>query len=761
MQQLPLILYDINNSKIAYTSVSKSNCYFIRAFKNFNIEVISGNCSIYSVKNVNSELITLNGQSFSDNNSYTIYLESDCQIKCDDTVYNIFLRLDNVFDVSNEHYLDLLANNRMPSIDELKASVFSENKSELVKRLLIDLKSIIARRGTRSSVEKFFNFVGLAPETIQVFDEYIKPNNDGTFDSTITPNKATDFKSGHYHILYDNYAQTGFDSNNLPIRTLRYEDLEVFFETLKNAIALANKYFTLSEQEITFFGLNYSANMAKFPTVTSNMFKFYEDDVHKFQEDIHIDFIKYIDSETSFPLVRDNIQQQTILAKSEIKIFREIPTSNKEMFLIDEEIFDDTPISDFQDGKIQSAFGTITHVSITAPNKLVKVKIQNPLNELTTINIEEKLATQPLTFKLCNLSNGDFQAIIDVFDDYNIRERYTYKFKITGLANIDFEMVNSSVCNVEQNDITSEIDAPAVTNILDSTNIDNYILQQALVPMNLDEYYKQSNIGNPKYLVNKKQFIIPEINKNFSVNSITESMPVAYIDNWLNILSFKLDAGYSLKIRIENPETNEIDIIDYWMLRDYSVIYDRIFVTVMDIVENPLFPDTLTPFVFITTTETGIDITKFIDFVVIHVDSPSIAVQISTLNTFKNKAIPVNHDFPLFIRPSISLPDFHHYKSDEREIQSTFNRMAGTNHYLKLGDVVVCKFDKNLVVNPSNIMWRVVNSFTDEVLFSTTDETLKFRISEISSFDVYLNFNIGNERQNIIKKSLFSSFKIR
>ena len=31
---------------------------------------------------------------------------------------------------------------------------------------------------------------------------------------------------------------------------------------------------------------------------------------------------------------------------------------------------------------------------------------------------------------------------------------------------------NSSVCNVEQNDITSEIDAPAVTNILDSNNID-------------------------------------------------------------------------------------------------------------------------------------------------------------------------------------------------------------------------------------------------------------------------------------------------
>lgn len=802
MIPLPLYLYNIDNELINRESVSTSNNYFIRSYKNFTIRVIGGICKIYSVElklidGVSTPIAT-ESDSFigeSINSSYTLFLESDAIVECDGIVYQIKLEIDNVINNTNEHYLDLLDNYFLPSYKELEPAMLSGSKRELLKRLLLDFKNIVSKKGTKISIEKFFNFVGFGSEKLNILEEYFHKNPDETITRTINPNKLIDYKNGDYHVLYDNFDEekddNGFktlDNNNLPLRKITLENLEEFFNKLMIAIALANKYFTLQEQEITFFGLNFSANLPKFFSLTGNTSMIWEQDIYNFRKKIVIDLLNYFDSENYIYLVKNTLQKTKEVFRTEIKTYSIKESENQELYFIDREIFDDETITpDIDITKIRRVFGKVLQLDLIIPNCYVEVTITNNINQLCSIKYEK--STQLLKHLHLNFVTtivGTFDVVVDFYDEYNNRERYFYQYEISNnITYVDFNTFNSVkiLDDVTENGLIQDIDSPSEITIPD--NIWNYILPLQQVPDDLSKYYNSSYINTPKlrYLLSNSRYLLPTLNKNFTLSEITDTLLTKYSDTNIEIISVKLTEELKLKklkLRIFDVYDNRVKLIDYTQLPDYSPMHDVLFLTIMDIVESKTLEQV--PYIFITTTESGINIDKLFDFVFVenreYTESeikllPSIYTLPADIYTFDK--LPVNYDFQLFTRKSKLVPDFVYYVSnkireDEPQIilgpkvLSLFPRLVNISKtdvqtfYVKLGDIVCCVINDDTIVNYNNIVWKVYNSFTNELLFETKEFSLKYRIDDNTCYDILLEFIINDEKYRIKKNSLFSSF---
>lgn len=212
----PIILYDINNKVLTNNIISESNSFFIRSYQLFSIEIIETELStnkIVSVKpnpvqNPNELFLFTEGKSLvNENFSYTLFIESNTIIRVTgiDNIsvdYFITYKPDNIIDETNQHYNDLLVNNNLPSYNQLEETIISNNKREVLKRLLLDFKNIINKKGTKTGIVKFMNLIGFTPESITVYDEYL---NLKTNEKTLSPDKTKDIKTGFYHLLYDNW----------------------------------------------------------------------------------------------------------------------------------------------------------------------------------------------------------------------------------------------------------------------------------------------------------------------------------------------------------------------------------------------------------------------------------------------------------------------------------------------------------------------------------------------------------------------------
>ena len=326
----PVILYDIDNNTLPINCISKSNSFFIRSYQKFKIEIIEDNITenkIYSVKqnpnpvDQNDLFLITSAKNFGfENFAYSIFLDSNSIINVTgiDNItrtYYIEYRPENVLTEAQEHYNDLLTNNFLPTFSELEPAIISENKAEIIKRLLLDFKNIVNKKGTKTGITKFLNLIGFNPESIKVYDEYIvnnKNSDDNVVLKTITPNKERDYKSGYYHVLYDNWIvddDEKYTIKNLPKRIINISDVTEFFIKLEKAISLANIYFTLPEQDISFFGLSNSANIEKYLSIAGNTTILNESDFHHFRKHISIDLFN-----------KENIINQKFLVKKNIQI---------------------------------------------------------------------------------------------------------------------------------------------------------------------------------------------------------------------------------------------------------------------------------------------------------------------------------------------------------------------------------------------------------------------------------------------------------
>ena len=86
------------------------------------------------------------------------------------------------------------------------------------------------------------------------------------------------------------------------------------------------------------------------------------------------------------------------------------------------------------------------------------------------------------------------------------------------------------------------------------------------------------------------------------------------------------------------------------------------------------------------------------------------------------------------------------------------NENINTN-ILKLGDVILARLNNDYIVNETNVTWNIFNAFTNELLFTTTDYMLKYRLDDNIIYTITCDFDIDMQHHKIIKTGIFSSFK--
>lgn len=779
----PVILYDIDNNTIPINCIAKSNTFFIRSYQIFSIEIIEDlvtSNKIYSVKQnptplSNDDLFIINnGKLLNNNFGYTVYLESNTIIKVIgiDNIsrfYYITYLPDNILNETQEHYNDLLINNHLPSFEELESALINENKAELLKRLLLDFKNIINKKGTKTGIIKFLNLIGFSPESIKVYDEYLILSNN---QKTLTPNKEKDIKTGYYHVLYDNWIvdeNEKYTIKNLPKRIININDLDEFFIRLERAIALANIYFTLPEQDISFFGLSNSVNIEKYLSIAGNTSILNEADFHHFRKHIIIDLFNKENIINQTFLVKKNIQINNITTNTEIKYYSSdnFPLqNNNDLFLVEQEIYDNNIPSNISQLDIKSLFGNLLHLKINSNNTYCEYIIEEINNPLTKIQSNKFWLTNEIELNIVSKKLGNYKITINIYDIHNNREKYEYYYKIeNNIAYIDFDIYNSkSLIENNENSINQDIDSTWYTTEVN----DNIILPLNDVPLDLIEYFENPT-NFQKYLQNNTRYFLPEINKNLVVANITETIPLKYIDNFLEIIAFKYNDNYTLKLRVINPETLQKEYLDYDDENCYIVNSDKLFITGMNISDSENPEETTTEkYVYISTTEIGINlIPKLFDLVLINNNDSTDILSIYDLpNEFDYRftKIPTNYYFPLFFRNDSFITNYPQSITDENYIivDSIFpklnNIFSGDNYYLKYGDIIVCKINENYITQSSDLLWTIKNSFTNEILFQTNDYSLKYRIKENTIYSIILNLKINGIEYTINKSSVQSSF---
>ena len=813
--KIPLIIYGTNNRPIGHSFVAYRNCVTIWSYMNFDISVVSGECSIARISNKelparkryteNIEWTLEDAENYnlfmgtmftgSDaSNTYVLIVESDCQIKIGDEIYNVTLKLDNEFSAEiddhednnwpQQHYNDLLVNYYLPTWEELEPAIFDMNvpdaKRELIKRMLLDFRWIIRKKGTIESIRLFFKFVNL---NVTILEEYAHKKNNGQISKTTKPNRLTDWKTGDYHVILDNFTQeegyAGYDSKNMPIRKLYIQDFKEFFEKLVVAIALADKYFTLPEQEISFFGIRFSSNAHIYQSIQVWGQRVCEYKPHFWQRDVNIEIHRHYTENVMGFLVRNKRQETTETYMSEVKAVVSDYDATRVLFFVDEEIYDDTSTNN-NIVKYYSFFGNILHLLIDVPyQKYIEIHVENANNPEVNLTYEKRLVgseDEPVTRLMLILSTieiGTYNIRVTVWDLWNNRETYNYVYEISASKHeIDFQTFSSVVIREEQNELTLEPNSPSIRSLF-SQDVINFILNQKDVPDDLSTYYDVVTQPKKELQINEL-YRVPDFNSKWILDESTETLWLEYLDSWIDIATLPYDATKELKLRIYNGDTCQKEIIGYDEITKYlSETSDKIFVTLMDITVYSETGETYTvPHYFITTTSVGLALRTNYDFVLVDKGTTNNPVSIYDNVNLKMRRMPLNYDIILFCRKSVVVPDFKHYISgcnaangETVVLKSVFPRLinitedeADNSNVVRFGDVVLCRLDERYVTSYEDVEWNLRDSFTKEVIATTRDEALKYRCNELTVYDVEVTFTIRGQSFRIYKESLFTSF---
>ena len=795
--KVPLVLQDINNKILTRNIVVTSPTFFIKSFSRFGITIqenyelnfINGTVDIvnndnkifdipyiYSVLSPDNIVKSKSVKPKDANFSYTLYLGKTEKIInleivniFDEELYSekfqllsIHYKPNNVILESQEHYNSLLINNDLPSLDKLLPAIIkSENEYDLIRKLLLDFKEIKKHRGKLKSIEKFLNFIGFDPDSIKLYPEYTTPNNT----KTLNPNKSIDFKNGYYHVLYDNWIVNDNDKythKNLPKRLIQVKNVEELFDKLYYALSLANDYFTIDEQQMSFFGMSNSVNSEQMLSITSNMTQTYYIDTLSLLKTFNINIYNRTTMD-SFPLyiVKNKVQKLNVIKLSEVKIYvGNNIKQNNQIFLVDKEITDnysDTDLTDEEEMNIEYLFGNVLNIQLYSKNNKVQYTVKNLSNELIQFKSDEYELTNNLLQQKLYIGNyGMYELKFYTWDYYGNREEYKYIININE-ANIDFDIYNSSVVSEDLiNDVTQDIDSTIYINSENNDGFNNKNLElinsqsNILLQENLINYFDIVSNESHKNLLGFKQFSMKLMNKNISMKDVTETLPCKYIDNFLNIISLKYfeDTVYEFS--------------------------DDLFVKLIDI----KITDTITEkHWFITTQTNSVNISK--NIYTIKLIHNGIKFNISDiLNNdipesleYRTVIIPINYDFELYNEldetditnlplPSISPIKINSIYPRLKNIELDNINENDDTYSLKIGDIILCKIDEKYIINATDIKWSIYNAFTNEIYFETNDYSLKYRVMEKTLYSIKLTILINGEQYVINKNEIQTSFII-
>jgi hypothetical protein len=786
---LPIILYDIDNKIIQPDVIISNHCFYFYSYQIFsvsivgitNVSILDGNlldAVLYNVMETYPNLTITKGYIQSGNSGYTLFIKDNLSVvRLEITsitgiksYWTVQLKDTNLIYPENDHYTDLLYNYHLPDYDELHPAMF-ENRvnKELAKRLLLDFRWILKYKGTTMSINQFLNFVGFDDETIKIWEEYITPSGE----ITETPNTLEDVKTGNYHIGYENYRNEGLDAKNLPIRKFIYTDFTKFFEHLLAAIALANKYFTSIEQEINFLGITFSSNIYIFQSFASDMCMNFFIDVNYFRKYVAFDLINYLDSDEWLYVVKNDVQKLKESYLSEVKFYKEEQLYNPKLFFIDREIYDDEfLIEDVPIEKYKRVFGNILHLfikNILEDDLYCDITIQSENYPENVITVEKYLLSQGVQELIyCATLPDKYKITIKLHDGYNNVELYEYEY-LLDIENIhvDFEIFSSAHIIDNPESISSDIDSPS--EILLGIDSLNYILPIEDVPDNLSEYYNTIFDKQLRWLSDNKRFNIPPFNQNIIMEDSTVTIPLEFVDEWIEMISFNYREGYSLYLKVWNVITGEYDYIPYMQTERlryyYGDILDCLYITVGDFILHEEQRNISEKFYMIMTAESGLSIEKSLyDFVLLPDVPEDEELSIYDFSDLNRKYLPVNYDFPLFpINPNTYISDMEHKdEMGNNLIRSIYPRLRNiklTTQNLCLGDIIVCRLDTRYIVEEKNLVWKISNAFTNEILLTTNDYALKYRIDDNIIYNIECEFYIGAKIFKIPKFSVFTSFK--
>lgn len=754
--------------------------------QHFGIKILVGDADIYSVKmDSKNEPIIDKSKSFNNdtNNSYTIYNITEELLICLTDLHGNKVNHQIHFNVYEQplHYDDFLYNEHLPNYDELRECIlFTDefDKVNLVARMLLDSNKLMINKGSIKGIKKFLNFVGFEDETFNVNREYITPLKTKTF----TPNKLTDKPTGYYSVWVNNYTQLNdekYTSKNLPnvINLIQDESIETFLDKLHKSFSIAMKYFTLAEQDISFIGFETLTTSERFLSIAGNATMFLDYDVHVFRRDVHINMKCYNNSQLFDYVIQENIGTNPTLYKSEVK-YLDVSQNNvedSELFLIDDEVYDDEQDKLTFDHK--RIFGVAYHIDIDSPNTYIQVEIIGISNRFLYMNIDKQfVGDSGLKVKYICTQSGEFQVKITIWDLHNNREVYLYDYNVHNrIINARFDVFTSHELNGENGII---MDISSSSNI--STITENYTLKLDSVPNNLSDYYNiASSISDTsvitRYSTNNRAYKLKPINSNIGLNNLTD-LPIKYIDNFLNIITFPIDTKLYTDILIRPKSLDKklssnggyhslIEVYNH--PNNYE--YDNLFVSVMDIWEDETMTKS-SEYMFISTTESGIEIYKDLYDIALLTNKGKI-VSIYDMKDLRKKNIPINYDFDLFHTKQHNLNHPKVYDKMISKIESLYPKLLNIkmqsnnkSKSLKFGDVIVASIDTDTIVGEINMNWKLYNSFTGELVYNTNEYALKYRINETALYTIVLEMEIDSivtvDRYTISADNVVSSFGI-
>lgn len=799
----PVILYDINRKQIISNTIPViGNTFYLYSPTEFKIEIIknrSYNACLYSVHNVNGELKTTKADEFKNaselNFGYTVVFNIDDQYK-----YGLSTELD--IRISNDtgyskdykfilvdesklpaHYNDIITNNYLPTLEELEPAIltkqYSNNKRELIKRLLLDFKHILRSKGTTESIRKFFKFIGFQDKQIQIFEEYIKLDEYGNETSrTLNPDKTKDVKSGNYSVIYDNWntdEQIKFDNKNLPILKYSSENIQELLECLSYAIPLANKFFTAVEQDIIFFGVRFGSNIHQIQSVRSMFDRIFVTDVFGWRKKLNITFFTKqslirIDKngnrktyETKHILVDNCLQKNIDTYKTETKyIDSNIFIDNKDLFLIEKEISDGDVYENEDIVNYKRCFGACINSEIYSPNTYVGIEVTSVLDPKIKLIQEPTFVIDYFKPKFITKIVGDFIIKVTIIDTYGNKDSYKYRYNVSSKkARIGFDLYSTQNLNEEITEISSNTDldiSSGTTTNKQLVQSINYILDVNTIPDELSKYFEILPGGILRYLTeasthrnkNNPLYFVESINKNILTKDVSE-VPVQFTEQYLEFAVFENNIDQVTNDFKQLLETQKTYFDDSNSTPD-KLQYDKIFMAKLNILYHSDNEDIKEKeILFVCGVETGIDL----EFLYSEV-----------FNDYKHKIyrIPVNYDFPLFSNTEVEYQPENCYSITVENlklpvVRSFFPRMSEQLFSeIKQGDTVLVRLNSDYIVDEVNTIWTVKNSFTGEVLFTTTDYTLKYRINDACSYDITVEFDIYDEHYIIEKQGLFTSY---
>ena len=485
--------------------------------------------------------------------------------------------------------------------------------------------------------------------------------------------------------------------------------------------------------------------------------------------------------------VDPKLSQQSVFSINSREIKYRLDDFNQDtnsFILVNQELFENDPISSDIFSEIQRGFGNILHITLEIPDYDV---VNHPLwieafffdlydydfaDVSTYFHRSKNLYNgTPIKDAIAIFKNTTYRLLVHIYDSYGSRETWFYDFEMSDdNVIIDVTLYNSNNIQYPINDILQGVTIP--NNVLTINEIDfgnlgvmpNYVLPQSAVPQNLSQYYKQ-DIPEIFYLAGdataKPVFTLA--NKRSITKNVTETIPIKMIDAFLSLVQVPYQENDELVLKVYDIIQGYI-FIPYNQVSQYSQVLDALWIQRVEVFQQQPINSTTTPeslgqFWMIIGALAGLEMdSKHINF---YIKRDNNYIPIAQLEGYQIDQIPLDYDIPMSFHPSFQegyisqMSDIIPVLQDDNTVKlyssvlSVFSHLTNIrdnveSFYLKLNDVLYAQLSPRYISFPFEVQWIVKDSFTHDILYETTDKTLKYRYKGFQVVDIEGNFKLSN-----------------